>query len=58
MRNEKVKKVMNELKAGALRSGSGAKVVKRKQAVAIGLSEERTKDQQAKTERRLKGKPV
>ena len=38
---EKVKKVMREKKRGTLRSGSGAKVKSRKQAIAIGLSEAR-----------------
>lgn len=35
----KVRKVMHEFKEGKLKSGSGKKVTKRKQAVAIGLSE-------------------
>jgi hypothetical protein len=35
----KVVKVMREYKEGSLRSSSGAKVRKRKQAVAIALSE-------------------
>ena len=35
----KVHKVMGEYKRGTLRSSSGAKVRKRKQAVAIALSE-------------------
>lgn len=35
----KTEKVMREFKAGALKSSSGAKVVKRKQAVAIAMSE-------------------
>lgn len=35
----KVKKVMQEYKAGKLKSGSGVKVTKRKQAVAIAMSE-------------------
>lgn len=38
-RRRKVGKVMREFKTGSLRSGSGAKVTKRKQAVAIALSE-------------------
>jgi Family of unknown function (DUF6496) len=39
---EKVKKVMHEMKKGTLRSGkSGKKVTSRKQAIAIGLSEAR-----------------
>jgi Family of unknown function (DUF6496) len=38
----KVKKVMEERKAGTLKSGrSGRKVTSRKQAIAIGLSEAR-----------------
>jgi hypothetical protein len=37
----KVKEVMHEFKKGTLKSGSGKKVTKRKQAVAIGLSEAR-----------------
>ncbi len=37
----KVKKTMDELKAGTLKSGSGKKVTSRKQAIAIGLSEAR-----------------
>jgi len=37
----KVRKVMHEYKRGTLRSGSGGKVRKRKQAVAIALSEAR-----------------
>ena len=37
----KVKKVMGEFKRKSLRSGSGRKVKKRKQAVAIALSEAR-----------------
>ena len=40
----KVKKAMEERKAGTLRSGrSGKKVTSRKQAIAIGLSEARKK---------------
>lgn len=38
---EKVEEVMKEMKQGKLRSGSGAKVTSRKQAIAIGLSEAR-----------------
>jgi len=37
----KVKVVMKEFKAGTLKSGSGAKVKSRRQAVAIALSEAR-----------------
>lgn len=39
MADAKVAKVMGEFKRGTLRSGSGAEVTKRKQAVAIALSE-------------------
>jgi uncharacterized protein DUF6496 len=39
---KKVKKVMDEMKEGKLKSGrSGKKVTSRKQAIAIGLSEAR-----------------
>jgi hypothetical protein len=39
---QKVKKVMDEMKTGKLKSGrSGKKVTNRKQAIAIGLSEAR-----------------
>ena len=38
---KKVKKVMREYKRGTLKSSSGSKVRKRKQAVAIALSEAR-----------------
>jgi hypothetical protein len=38
---EKVEKTMHEFKRGKLKSSTGAKVTKRKQAVAIGLSEAR-----------------
>jgi len=37
----KVKKVMHEFKEGKLESSSGKKVTKRKQAVAVALSEAR-----------------
>ena len=37
----KVAKVMHEKKGGTLKSSSGKKVTSRKQAVAIGLSEDR-----------------
>jgi len=39
--HRKVKKVMGEYKRGSLRSSSGRKVRKRRQAVAIALSEAR-----------------
>ena len=37
----KVKKVMHEFKEGKLKSSSGQKVINRKQAVAVALSEAR-----------------
>lgn len=36
-----MKKTMHEFKHGTLRSGSGRKVTSRKQAIAIGMSEQR-----------------
>ncbi len=41
MKKTKVQKVMGEYKRGTLKSSSGRKVTKRKQAVAIALSEAR-----------------
>ncbi len=42
MAQQKVKKAMDEMKHGSLKSGrSGKKVTSRKQAIAIGLSEAR-----------------
>lgn len=38
---DKVEKVMREYKEGKLKSSSGDKVTNRKQAIAIGLSEQR-----------------
>ena len=38
---QKVGKVMHEMKEGKLKSSSGQKVTSKKQAVAIGLSEAR-----------------
>jgi hypothetical protein len=38
---KKVAKTMSEFKHGSLKSGSGAKVKKRKQAVAIALNQAR-----------------
>lgn len=38
---DKVATVMGEFKRGKLRSGSGGKVTKRKQAIAIALNEAR-----------------
>ena len=39
--SKKVEKVMHERKKGTLKSSSGRKVMSRKQAIAIGLSEAR-----------------
>jgi len=39
--SKKVEKVMQERKAGTLKSSAGRKVKSRKQAIAIGLSEAR-----------------
>ncbi|MFN8571216.1 MAG: DUF6496 domain-containing protein [Gemmatimonadaceae bacterium] len=41
--SENVERAMHRRKKGTLRSGSGAKVTSRKQAIAIGLSEARKK---------------
>lgn len=38
---EKVEEAVHEMKEGKLKSGSGKKVISKKQAVAIGLSEAR-----------------
>lgn len=37
----KIRKSMSEFKRGKLKSGSGKKVTSRRQAVAIGLSQDR-----------------
>jgi hypothetical protein len=51
----KVKRVMREFKKGDLRSSSGDKVEKRKQAIAIAMSESglsrKTSRRKAKTKR-------
>ena len=39
--SKKVEKAMHEMKEGDLRTGTGKKVMSRKQAIAIGLSEAR-----------------
>lgn len=39
--SEKVSEAMHEMKEGKLKSGSGDKVISKKQAIAIGLSEAR-----------------
>jgi len=38
---EKVEETMHEMKEGKLKTGTGAKVTSKKQAIAIGLSEAR-----------------
>lgn len=48
----KVHKVMKEFKAGTLKSSSGQTVKSRKQAIAIGLSEQREADRKAKRRRK------
>ena len=53
----KVKRAMEERKAGTLRSGrSGKKVTSRKQAIAIGLSEARRAGGKVPTRSRSKKK--
>jgi hypothetical protein len=51
--SETVESAMRRRKRGALKSGSGATVKSRKQAIAIGLSEAREKG--AKVPRKRKG---
>lgn len=41
--HDNVEETMNEMKEGKLKSGSGKKVTNPKQAIAIGLSEARSK---------------
>lgn len=49
--------VMGEFKRGGLRSGSGAKVTKRKQAVAIALSMSGQSKKKPRKRRRSSGVP-
>jgi hypothetical protein len=51
---KRVKSAMHRRKKGTLKSGSGRKVKSRKQAIAIGLSEARSKG--AKVPRKRGGK--
>lgn len=44
---DKIEDVMHEFKEGELESGSGEKVTKRKQAIAIALSEAGASNQQS-----------
>ncbi len=54
----KIAKVMNEMKAGKLHSGSkkGPVVTSRKQAVAIGLSEARKAGEKVKAPKKAAGR--
>ena len=52
--SKRVKSAMHRKKKGTLRSSSGAKVKSRKQAIAIGLSEARSKG--AKVPKKRTGK--
>jgi hypothetical protein len=54
--SSKVKKTMHERKRGTLRSGSGAKVKSRKQAIAIGLSEARRSGAKVPKKKKSSGK--
>jgi hypothetical protein len=51
--SKNVKSAMHRRKTGTLKSGSGRKVKSRKQAIAIGLSEARSKG--AKVPRKSRG---
>ena len=54
-KRDKVGKTMHEFKAGTLRSGSkhGPKVTSRKQAIAIGLNQQRKEGGKAARNKRL-----
>jgi hypothetical protein len=54
--SEKVGEVMDEMKKGTLKSGSGAKVKSRKQAIAIGLSEARAEGKKVPKKKTAKKK--
>jgi predicted PP-loop superfamily ATPase len=43
IRRDKLRKILREFRLGKLKSGSGHKVVKKSQAMAIALSESRKK---------------
>lgn len=51
---ESVESTMHRRKKGTLESGSGQKVTSRKQAIAIGLSEARSKGAKVPATRRAK----
>ena len=53
---KKVAKVMREFKAGTLHSGSGKKVTKRKQAVAIAMSEAGLSSKKTKSKRKSRSR--
>jgi Family of unknown function (DUF6496) len=53
--SKNVESAMRRRKRGTLRSGSGAKVTSRKQAIAIGLSEAREKGAKVPSKRSRKG---
>lgn len=46
-----MKKTMHEFKKGTLKSSSGKKVTSRKQAIAIGMSEDRAAKKRGKKRR-------
>jgi hypothetical protein len=55
----KMDKTMGEFKRKELRSGSGAKVKDRKQAIAIGLKQSsQSRDSKKRREKRLEGKAM
>ena len=53
---EMVESAMHRKKKGTLKSGSGAKVKSRKQAIAIGLSEARAKGAKVPMNKTNKGR--
>lgn len=55
---EKVGEVMDEMKKGKLKSGSGDKVTNPKQAIAIGLSEAREAGAKVPTKKAATKKPA
>jgi len=55
-RRSKVGTVMSEYKRGKLRSGSGGKVKKRKQAIAIALNEAREAGERVRPRKKARSK--
>ena len=53
--SEKVEEAMHEMKEGTLKTGSGKKVTKKEQAIAIGLSQ--AKKEGAKVPKKKDWKP-